>query len=327
MTTTTKFMLSSVAIGSILALGAPACAAPPTKVWVASTGVDNASCGTVTAPCRTFVGAEVNVAAGGEIGVLTPGDYGDPSFATFITKSLALTNDGIGEAGIQRGDGTALALFAGNGDIVSLRGLTFDGVIGGNVGIEILHNMSAVHIQNCVIKNFQSPGFGILNHSTIGQLLISDTLIYNNGSIAGTGGIVLRGNVNVTLDRVHLENNVVGLLADGTDDTDTTVKGIFVVVRDSVAAANAADGIFARTKAGRGPAFMVVERGTSVNNAGSGIHADGPGATVLLSDSTISRNGAGVSTANGGQLISYGNNRNNNNVGPEGVPTGFFGLF
>ena len=322
---TMKCMMPSIAAGLVLALVTPAGAVAPIKVWVSNTGVDGASCGAVTAPCRTFQQAHNNVAAGGEVGVLTPGDYGAGGFPTFISKSIALTNDGVGEAGIQTGQGTAVALQTNPGDIVSLRGLTIDGSVTANVGIENFQPIAAVYIQNCVIKNFESPGFGILNHSTIAQLLVSDTLIYNNGSGAGTGGIVLRGNANATLDRVHLENNVVGLFVDAT--TESATGGIHVVVRDSVTSANAADGIFAKSQAGLPPAFLLVERTTSVNNAGSGIHADGPGATVLLSDSTMTRNGAGVTTANSGQLISYHNNRNNNNVGPEGTATGSLSLF
>ena len=61
-----------------------------------------------------------------------------------------------------------------------------------------------------------------------------------------------------------------------------------------------------------------------VNNGQSGIRADGPGATVLLNDNTITRNGAGISAINGGQLISFGNHRNASNLGPEGAPTSFF---
>ena len=40
-----------------------------------------------------------------------------------------------------------------------------------------------------------------------------------------------------------------------------------------------------------------------------------------LSDSTITRNAVGISTANSRQLISYGNNRINNNIGPDGAAT------
>ena len=44
---------------------------------------------------------------------------------------------------------------------------------------------------------------------------------------------------------------------------------------------------------------------------------------MLLKENTIARNGMGINATNGGQLISYGNNTNNNNIGPEGAPTGF----
>jgi len=68
----------------------------------------------------------------------------------------------------------------------------------------------------------------------------------------------------------------------------------------------------------------MVEHTTSVDNAGVGVHGDGPHATILLNDDTITQNGTGISATNSGQLLSYGNNKNNNNVGPEGAPTGFF---
>jgi len=38
-----------------------------------------------------------------------------------------------------------------------------------------------------------------------------------------------------------------------------------------------------------------------VNNAGTGILADGPRATMLPSDNTVARNGVGISAVNGGR--------------------------
>ena len=38
----------------------------------------------------------------------------------------------------------------------------------------------------------------------------------------------------------------------------------------------------------------------------------------------VTRIAIGISAVNGGQLISYGNNKNNNNIGAEGAPTGFY---
>src|SRR5262249_42821882 len=124
---------------------------------------------------------------------------------------------------------------------------------------------------------------------------------------------------DVVLDRVHLENNVRGLWVDGTDSTG---NGAHVIVRDSVVSGNAADGIIATSASGQAPAFLMVERTSSVNNAGAGILANGPRATMLLADDTIVRNGTGINAVNGGQVISYGSNKVNNNIGADGTATG-----
>jgi hypothetical protein len=303
------------------------CAAPangaPSKVWVSNAGVDNNMCGAATAPCRTFNQAFTNVATGGEIGVLTPGDYG----SLIITVAVSITNDGSGEAMVTGFRGIEIG--ANVGHVISLRGLLFDGFGTQEAGIDF-HGGSALHVQNCVIRNFNlnNSGFGIFA-SAIGtqhnQLFVSDTLIYNNGSTAGTGGIMIRpfasSSISVVLDRVHLENNVVGLFVTGTQSTG---NGAHVIIRDSVVSGNAGDGILATSAPGKAAAFIVVERTASVNNAGTGIHADGPHATVLLDGAAVTRNGVGISATNSGQLISYGNNKVNNNLGVDGTPTGSY---
>ena len=323
--------LTVVVAAAVVALGAtPAGAAAPTKVWVSNAGVDSGTCGAVTAPCRSFFQASQNVAAGGDVGVLTPGDYGQPN----IIKSMNITNDGVGEATIFASNGPndsffpGMIIVAGRGDVVSLRGLIVDGQGGGGFGVGI-NQVSAVHIQNCVIRNFEGPGntgYGIAaDPPTSTQLFVSDTLIYNNGTGPGTGGVVIApqssGSANVVLDRVHVENNVVGISLDGSNSTG---DGIHLVIRGSVVAGNASNGIVAFSQPGKPPAFILVEHSSSVNNAGTGILADGPRAVILLKDNTITRNGTGIGAVNGGQLISYGNNTNNNNIGPEGAPTSLF---
>jgi len=124
------------------------------------------------------------------------------------------------------------------------------------------------------------------------------------------------------LDRVHLENNVRGLWVNGAPSIGNANR---IVIRDSVVSGNAAEGILATTTAGHAPALLVVERTAVVNNVGTGIRADGPGATMLLNNNTVVRNGVGISAVNSGQLISYGNNRVNNNLGLDGTPTGSYG--
>jgi len=317
-------VLAGAALASIMHAGAAH--ALNVKSWVSSVGSDALACASPLDACATFAGALAKTAAGGEIGVVTPGDYG----AVTIDKSVSITNDGSGEAGILAGvfGGRGVTIDAGQGDIVGLRGLVIDGQVAGNIGIFVLQ-VSAAHIQNCVIRNFEQAigGFGIaFTPPHTSQLFVSDTIIFNNGSSQGTGGIFIRpkeGIADVVLDRVHVENNVDGLLIDGTFSVGT---GSHVVVRESVFSGNAANGIHAFTVPGGASAFAYVERSSSVDNAQSGILAEGPGATVLLNDSTVARNSLGITTANSGQLISYRNNRINNNVGPDGTPTGFYRL-
>src|SRR5262249_17070430 len=145
------------------------------------------------------------------------------------------------------------------------------------------------------------------------------------GSVAATGGIRIQpqgtGSARVVLDPGHLENKVIGLKVDGSQSTG---NGAPVVVRHSAVAGKAGDGILALSASGKAAAFILLEHTSSVNNGGTGIHADGPHATILLKENTITQNGTGIAATNGGQLISYGNNSNNNNIGPEGAPTSLF---
>ena len=313
-----------IATAGALLHGAPAWAVT-SRAWVAYFGTDSAACGSLAAPCRSLQQALTNVAAGGDVSLLTPIDSNS---VLVIGKAVNITNDGAGEAGFS--GQVSIDVEAGAGDVISLRGLVMDGQgFAGQAGL-VIRSASAVHVQNCVIRNSESQpsGFGIfLAPSGNTRLFVSDTIIYNNGSGAGTGGILIRpgnaGSANVLLDRVHLENNVLGLWVNGLDSSG---NGAHVVVRDSVVSGNAADGILATSAPGKAPAFIVVERTSAADNGGTGIKADGPQATILLNDNTITRNGTGISAVNGGQLISYGNNRNNNNVGPEGAPTGLLSL-
>src|SRR5262249_31157085 len=310
--------------GVLLALlqGTPAQAVTFTKTYVSNTGSDANNCASVASACASFATAAKATSFGGEITVVNTGDYGP----VIINQSVSITNDGAGEAGVTPPSASVgIAISAGVGDVVSLRGLVIDGhnVAAGGI---VISQASAVHIQNCMVRNIQLSGLGVLVQTTSNtQLFISDTIIYNNGSTALTGGIWLQpigsNSVNAVFDRIHLENNVFGLRVDGGAGS---VNGVHVVIRDSVVSGNASDGIQAVTVAGKAPAFLLVENTAVVNNAGTGILASGPHATVLLDGNVISRNSAGISAFSSGQLISYGNNKVNNNVGADGAPTSSF---
>jgi len=317
-----NIILSAVALASILAASAPA-QALNTKSYVSNTGNDANNCASVATACASFQHAQNQTTPGGEITVVNTGSYGAVTFS----QSVHITNDGAGEASIIAPASIGLLISAGVGDVISVRGLVIDGQFNGFAGI-LISAASAVHIQNCVIRNFQAMGaFGIeLLGTKNAQLFVSDTIIFNNGSNVGSGGLLIEpsgtlNSFNVVLDRINLENNVVGLLVNGSQSTG---NGAHVIIRDSVVSGNASDGIRALSAPGKAPAFVLVEHTTSVNNAGTGILANGPHATMLLDDNTIARNGVGISAVNSGQLISYGNNKVNNNLGPDGVPTGSY---
>jgi len=324
-----KTVLSLAGLGALLVplLPAGSAQATSTKTWVsAATGSDANPCSLIN-PCQTFIGALAKTSPGGAIGVLSPGEYG----ALLITKAVNISNDGVGEAGVQFG-GVAIEIMTNAGDVVSLRGLVIDGALTGNAGIRLDGALAALHVQNCVIKNFEGSGgignWGLLYAPSVtSQLFVSDTIVLNNGSVANSGGILMLpqgGNgFHAVLDRVHLENNVIGLKVDHKFAT----SGSGVVVRDSVSSGNAGDGINISVPSGMPGAIVLIERSASVDNAGTGILASGVHAVALVSDSTMTRNGAGVSAVGGGQLISYGNNRNNNNLGPEGTATSMLAPF
>jgi hypothetical protein len=89
---------SFTAFGLLAALHGTSFAANlPSKVWVANWGTDSSSCGHIASPCANLQRAHDNVAAGGEIRVLTPGEYGgarSPKLA--ITKAVTISYEGPG---------------------------------------------------------------------------------------------------------------------------------------------------------------------------------------------------------------------------------------
>ena len=325
--------LSISAFAAIALLSTTPALAAWAHTYISFLGSDNNDCsvpaGSVAGPCASFARALAQTLPGGSITLLGPGFLNLGRQIT-IDKSIHITSEPGTEAYLSGNDaGNVVTIDAGVGDIVHLRGVTVSGQGTAAVGI-LIRQASAVHIQNCVIRDFEAANsFGIAYlPDRNSQLFVSDTIIFNNGSSSLTGGILIEpqagSRADVVLDRVHLENNVDGLLIDGAA---TSGPGSHVIVRDSVMSGNAANGIHAFTRPGMSSAFVLVERSSMVNNGQSGILADGPGATVLLSESSITRNGTGVSTVNSGQLFSYGNNRNNNNLGAEGSATGFLSAF
>src|SRR5262249_44445585 len=133
------------------------------------------------APCKTFQTAHDNTLANGEITVLDPGSYGSLT----ITKNISVINDGVGEAGILvSGGGTGITINA-PAAAGSLRGLTIKGIgFGGGNGINFTAG-AALNVENCVVRNLDTLGFGIIfQPSTSATLQVTNSVFTDNTASA-----------------------------------------------------------------------------------------------------------------------------------------------
>src|SRR5215813_848079 len=145
-----KFRLTINALAVLVAVIAFAsiAQAQATRTWVSGVGDDANPCSR-TAPCKTFAGAISKTAQGGEIDALDPGGFG----ALTITK--AITIDGSGTfASVLNAGTTGFNVSAGANDIVTIRGLSFQGVRQGTTpgtnGIKF-NSGKGLNVLDCII--------------------------------------------------------------------------------------------------------------------------------------------------------------------------------
>ncbi len=298
-------VLAGLALSLALLVFASPAAAQATRTWVSGVGDDANPCSR-TAPCKTFAGAISKTAAGGEINVLDPGGFG----AVTITKSISISAEGF-EAGVLVSGTNGIIINAAATDVVTLRGLDFNGLGTGLAGIKVL-SAGVVSIEKTTIDNFTNAGIDIEN--TSGTIVVSITnCILRNNSANTAGGILIKpaagAFANVVVDNVSLLRNRFGLRAE---DRST------VTVTNSTANGNTTNGFLAFSSA----AATVVNLTTteSVNNTSAGVRADGAAAVVRINDTTISGNSIGLQTVNSGQIKSFGTNRVVGNT-TDGSPT------
>jgi hypothetical protein len=297
-----KLRILTLFAAGILAVSAMA-SGQATRTWVSGVGDDANPCSR-TAPCKTFAGAISKTAAQGEISVLDPGGYG----AVTITKSITI--DGNGQvSSILAPLTNAVIINAAATDVVTLRNLSMEGLGTGLNGVRIL-SAAAVNIENCYIEQFTGFGVSVETSANI-KVSILDSHIANNGTTAG-GGIQVQnsaGQSSLSLLRSTLPRNRVGLLVK--DRGRATVSGTTV-------SGSTAFGFHAQSTAIA--AEINLEDSVASNNTSAGIRSEGALAVVRMSDVATIDNGAGMASVGGGQLISFGNNRNAGN-GTAGAPT------
>ena len=306
-------LMRAMIIAALLHGGAEAAsisAGPQMRTYVSGTGSDNGAC-TASSPCKTFQAALAMTLAGGEIFVLNSANYG----AVTINKAVTITSEGA-VAGILATGGVGITINAGAGDIVNLRGLDIDGGNSGTNGIQF-NSGRTLNIQKSTVRNFTNSGIGFSPSVGTSSLVVSDTMLTNNGRngllIAPTGS----GGVNGALSRVVTVGN--GLATNGV--------GIFVYGLGSSGAVNVTltDTVANNNYYGAGAvsAALMVRNSTLTNNA-VGVQSD-QGAVVRIGQATLTGNVIGWQSANGGLLQSFGTNNLSGNQ-TDGVASGTLAL-
>lgn len=276
--------------------------AQATRTWVSGVGDDANPCSR-TAPCKTFAGAISKTAVDGEIDALDPGGFG----AVTVTKAITIDGNGWGSILASGVTGVIVNITATSGsNFVQLRNISINGGGTGTNGVRILSsvNGNTVAIENCVIFGFRTGnGRGISDERTgSGNLFVTDTLIKNN---SGTGLFVTgAGATSASLNRLNLIKNGNGLVVSGTNNITS--------VRDTLASNNGGDGFGVQLNG----QLEIINCTSSFNL--SGLDANGAGAVIRVSRTTVTRNTAAGLNFGGGSIFSYGNNEVAGNAGNNG---------
>ena len=292
-------------------------AALPQRTFVASNGQDTNPC-SIAAPCRSFATAISATATSGEVIVLDSAGYGPVT----ITQSVSITAPPGVYAGIFVAPGNTGIIIDGMGILVTLRGLTINGQDGGSAGIEFQQG-ARLNVDQCLITNV--IGAGLRAYAPNGQVYISDSTVRYSGS---DGIRVVDG--QATIDRVRVENNVGAGISVRPAGSPSMVAN--AQVRNSVASGNIGAGFSVTTNDvaqgarltierssalgnsygfvanGPGLVTMIVTDSNAMENFGSGVSGNGPTVSVVVSGSTLSRNGTYGIERLGGTVTTLQNN-------------------
>jgi hypothetical protein len=300
--------------------------AQATRTWVSGVGDDANPCSR-TAPCKTFAGAVSKTAAFGEVNCVDPGGFGGVTITKSITYKCEYTEAGV----LVSGTNAIVINLPLATDRVSLIGLDIEGLGTSLDGIRFIQN-GILHVSKTVIRGFRGANGNGINFipSGAGSLSVSDSLITDNGGTGTTAGINVKpsgtGAANVSINRVQVENNTQGILADGTNSTG----GVNVTVVNTAVHGNSSNGVTSSSNAGHSAVNVHVGTSSITSNLGSGLNANGstsvPGlgfASMRVGGSVIAHNAVGVSAVNQGVLQSFKTNQVAGN-GTDGTPMNAF---
>lgn len=284
-------------LGSVLALALPSIGfAQASRTWVSGVGDDANPCSR-TAPCKTLAGTISKTAAGGIINLIDDAAVG----AVTITKSITIQAKEE-FAGVLHSGSNGVIINAAATDTVVLSGLSIHGFLTGLNGVRIL-SAGTVRIERCDIQSSSESGIEVASANAL-KLSVQDTSIENILASAGSpddGAILLKptgaGAVRAVFDRVRIHGiNQVGINAIGN---------VRFTLRDSII--SDVNGTALRLDGTTGATQGLVENSSLVEST-NGIFAQGSGAVVRVSGSSVTGNGQGLQINRSAQIISFGNN-------------------
>jgi hypothetical protein len=243
-------------------------------LFVSHFGNDTTGTGTPFAPFATLQRAVDLANSGDVIQLELGGNYGA---ATIDNKSLTIVSNHGG--GIFEPGGPALTFNSGSGnDTLTLRGLTIDQAGSANNGI-------------------------MFNSGR--KLNVLDTTIQNGSG--GSSGIFFRPNTNAELNLRNTTINEFGTAGGGSAIRIEPRNGADVIsAMYASLLSNSRTGI--RSVAGAGSNVNVLVRDMDIVGGATGISSSGPGSVVRVRDSAISNNQFGLTSQNGGQILTGGFN-------------------
>ena len=270
--------------------------AQATRTWVSGVGDDANPCSR-TAPCKTWAGAISKTAPGGEIDALDPGGFG----AVTITKSITLDGGGGQVASVLVAGTNGIVVAAGGTDVVILRNLRFNGILGngsnsGNAGINGIRFISgaSLTVDKCDIFGFNTNGVDIALGAT-GMTVIRNSTFRNNGNndvnATATAGTAVVTVVNSTFDGPFHG----GALAGG---------GVLAAANSVVSVSNSDFSNFTTALGATGNGNLTVDH-SLIMRSNTGINS-AVGSTVNVTNNTLVNNVTALAVA--GTMASAANN-------------------
>lgn len=290
-------------------LGAAPAAAQNRESWVSGVGDDLNPC-TRAAPCRTIggsLGALIKTSPGGQINCLDA----VPIFEGTITINKSITID-CDQGTIVASGGASLGLLIQTSGTVYIRGLQIDGGLASTGGGIAVAGGGELFLDHVTIRNFLGDGLFWTGTGTR-RIYITDSTIANNRNSSAGGGILVEprsgsGSIVVTRSQI-IGNTSAGIRVKASTSAagSTTVK-----LRDSTISGNG-NGIIVTAPAGGGSASVAVQDSEVARNGTYGLVANGPLGQIVVGNSVVTGNAAGVFAADGAAMVSAGNNGVNGN--------------